>query len=108
MDALAQAIRLAHQGETRLAPEVQEQLDGTMTRSPLPGHDLTERERAVLSLMAAGLSNPAIGKQLRLSQAEVEDLISSILAKLGIAERAKAVAVANTIDLGKHSPTGSS
>jgi DNA-binding NarL/FixJ family response regulator len=48
--------------------------------------DLTDRERAVLTLIAEGRSNRAIAKQLYLSPRAVERHVQGIFQKLGLAE----------------------
>jgi len=53
-------------------------------RNPLDA--LTERERQILSLMAQGYSNDSICNQLVISRRTVESHVSSVFAKLGIAE----------------------
>ncbi len=93
-DELAEAIRAAHAGRSTLAPEAAEALIRTTTRSPQPGHDLTEREREVLALMVEGLRNPDIAQRLVVSRSTVKFHVSSILAKLGVATRTEAVALA--------------
>jgi DNA-binding NarL/FixJ family response regulator len=55
---------------------------------------LTERELEVLTLVAGGLSNAAIAARLHLSDKTVRNYVSSVLAKLGSADRAAAVALA--------------
>jgi DNA-binding NarL/FixJ family response regulator len=59
-----------------------------------PGTELTERERAVLALMVKGMSNAAIAEQLTLSLSTIRTHVSNILAKLGVATRTEAVALA--------------
>lgn len=58
----------------------------------LPG--LTERERQVLKLIANGLSNRAISRDLAISESTVENHIHHVYTKLGISNRAQAVAYA--------------
>jgi DNA-binding NarL/FixJ family response regulator len=52
---------------------------------------LTVRETEVLSLLAAGLSNPQIGERLFVSHKTVEHHVSSILGKLNVSSRDAAV-----------------
>jgi DNA-binding NarL/FixJ family response regulator len=48
--------------------------------------ELTERERAVLALMAQGRSNVAVAAELHLAVKTVETRVTSIFAKLGLAQ----------------------
>lgn len=65
-----------------------------------PFKDLTAREREVLALMADGLRNGEIGVRLHLSAKTVANHVSSILAKLGVADRVAAVVLARREGLG--------
>ena len=94
MDDLAQAIRAAREGRPTLAPEAVQALIAHPEASPEPGTDLSERERQVLTLLAAGLSNAEIADQLAVSVAAVKYHVSSILSKLGAANRTEAVTLA--------------
>lgn len=93
-DELAKAIRSAYAGRPTLAPEATQALIHAATAPPAPGHDLTARECEVLSLMVAGLNNPAIAERLVISRSTVKFHVSSILGKLGVESRAKATALA--------------
>jgi NarL family two-component system response regulator LiaR len=99
MDDLAHAIRAAKDGRPTLAPEAVQALVETPEPSPEPGTDLSEREKQVLALLAGGLSNPEIADQLAVSVAAVKYHVSSILSKLGAANRTEAVALAWQYDL---------
>jgi len=55
-----------------------------------PLEDLTERERAVLELLATGLGNAAIAEKLHLSPKTVRNYLTRILDKLGVAGRGAA------------------
>lgn len=61
---------------------------------PAPAYGLTEREHEVLSLVAAGRTNAAIARQLYISPKTASVHVSHILAKLGVASRTEAAAVA--------------
>lgn len=58
---------------------------------PPTTHMFTERENEILQLMARGLSNSDIARQLYLSEGTVRNYISSIFAKLGVSDRTQAV-----------------
>ena len=91
---LAAAIRSAHAGKPTLAPEAAQALIQRATRPPAPGHDLSAREREVLALVKQGLSNRAIAERLIISSSTADFHVSNILAKLGVASRTEAVALA--------------
>jgi two-component system, NarL family, response regulator LiaR len=93
-DELANAVRAAYAGRPTLAPEVAEALMYGITHPATPGHDLTAREREVLALLVKGLSNGEIAKRLIVSHSTVKFYVSNILAKLHVAGRVEAVALA--------------
>jgi len=93
-DDLASAIRAAHAGRPTLAPEATQALVHAAARPPVPGQDLTPREREVLALMVQGLSNTAIAARLVVSPSTAKAHVSSILSKLGVTSRTEAVALA--------------
>ena len=68
--------------------------------APLARRGLTNREREVLRLVAAGEGNRAIAERLFISPATVERHVSNIYAKLGVDSRAKAIAHARRHGLG--------
>jgi DNA-binding NarL/FixJ family response regulator len=67
--------------------------------------ELTEREREILELIAQGHRNPAIAKRLVLSPNTVRNHVSSILAKLQVADRAQVIIRAREAGLGREQPT---
>ncbi|MFN8528396.1 MAG: response regulator transcription factor [Anaerolineae bacterium] len=93
-EELANAIRRAVEGQSTLAPEAAQVLIRATTRPPTIGHDLTERERDVLTLMIQGLSNREIAERLVISSSTVKNHVSNILSKLGTISRTQAVALA--------------
>ena len=93
-DDLVKAIRAAHAGRATLSPEAAQALVNASSKPPSPGHDLTERERVVLSLMVEGLNNTQIAGRLVISPSTIKSHVSNILSKLGVASRTEAVALA--------------
>jgi NarL family two-component system response regulator LiaR len=93
-DELAQAIRAARAGRATLSPAAVQAMVHAATQPPVPGHDLTERERDVLALMVEGLNNTEIAAKLVVSPSTIKSHVSHILRKLGVASRSEAVAVA--------------
>jgi len=91
---LAQAIRGALAGQITLSPEASKVVIHAATQPPLPGHDLTERERAVLSLMVEGLNNTQIASRLVVSPSTIKSHVSNILSKLNVSGRTEAVSMA--------------
>jgi NarL family two-component system response regulator LiaR len=93
-EELVEAIRAAHAGRSTLSPAAAQALIHTVTKPPTLGHDLTNREQAVLALMVAGLSNTEIAVALGVSPSTIKSHVSSILAKFNVANRTEAVALA--------------
>jgi DNA-binding NarL/FixJ family response regulator len=97
---LVAAVRAAARGETVLAPSVATRIVDRMRR-PLPADALSPRELAVLRLVARGLSNSDIGRELSISEATVKTHLLRTFAKLGVRDRTAAVttAIASGLDL---------
>lgn len=91
---LAQAIRAAHAGRPTLAVEAMQALVEATQPGPKLGDDLSPRELEVLALVVEGLSNDEIAKQLVISPATVKSHVRHIYAKLLVANRAEAAALA--------------
>ncbi|WCN83936.1 response regulator [Micromonospora sp. LH3U1] len=93
---LAAAVRTAATGRTTLAPAVADRL---MSRLRDPRTALTGREIEVLTLVADGLSNQAIGSRLHLTEGTVKSHLVRIYTKLGVESRTAAVATATQLGL---------
>jgi DNA-binding NarL/FixJ family response regulator len=89
-DELVRAVRAAHRGESVLAPSVATRL---VTQLRAPAQDaLSERELEVLALIAQGETNRGAAARLFISEATVKTHLLHIYAKLGVGDRAAAVA----------------
>ena len=93
-DELARAIRAAHSGRATLSPDAAQALVQSSNQPPLPGLDLTDREREVLVLLVEGLNNTQIAEKLTVSPSTIKSHVSSILSKLGVTTRTEAVTLA--------------
>ena len=93
---ICEAISRVARGETVLAAEVQSGLASEIGRrqSLTEGPDLTAREREILRLVADGLSAPDIGREIHLSPTTVKGHLHTLYDKLGVSDRAAAVAEA--------------
>ncbi|MFE6701370.1 response regulator [Streptomyces sp. NPDC057718] len=95
---IVHAVRLVAEGESLLFPAAVRQLAaeyGTdKAREALDRAALTDREAAVLRLMARGLSNAEIAATLVVGTETVKSHVSSVLAKLGARDRTQAVIAA--------------
>jgi DNA-binding NarL/FixJ family response regulator len=100
-ERLADAVRTVAAGESLLAPAVTRRLVERFVRRPVPDSStqerlarLTEREREVLLLVARGLSNAELARELYLSEATVKTHVTRVLTKLGLRDRVQAVVFA--------------
>jgi DNA-binding NarL/FixJ family response regulator len=90
-ETLVAGVRAAARGETVLAPSVATRLvTSVRTAEDRP----TPREAEVLRLVARGLSNAAIGRELFIAEATVKTHLLRCFAKLGVDDRTAAVTVA--------------
>lgn len=100
---LVEAIRAVHRGEAQLHPDVTKKLmDQVASLAPSAGpaqtpetkkpdrDALTGRELEVLRLIADGLSNREIARELTISEKTVKTYVSNILRKLHVADRTQA------------------
>jgi DNA-binding NarL/FixJ family response regulator len=100
------AVRTAHQGGmvfgAKLAGRVADLFRAAgNTPTPPALADLTEREREILDLLAAGASNDAIARKLFVSNKTVRNTVSGIYAKLHANGRAEAIVKAREAGFGK-------
>jgi len=100
-DELIAAVRTVHAGDALLAPSVTrtliQEFVGAPARRATPSHllaALTDREREVFALIAAGLSNAEIAGRLFVSEQTTKSHVSRILSKLGLRDRVHAVVFA--------------
>jgi DNA-binding NarL/FixJ family response regulator len=99
-DGLRQAVRVVAAGDALLSPSVTRRVVGQFANRPVaaPGRDrlavLTEREREVVRLVAAGLSNEEIARELVISPLTAKTHITRAITKLGVRDRVQLVIVA--------------
>ena len=97
-EEIVAAVRIVANGEALLAPAVTRAVIEEFARRESPARpappaldELTPREREVLELLARGLSNPEICRQLVVSEATTKTHVARILQKLGLRDRIQAV-----------------
>lgn len=94
-EELLRAVHAAYLGQAVLAPSVAQKVLGRMREPDAPpAESLTDRELKVLTLVAAGSTNRDAAKQLFISEATVKTHLLHAYAKLGVRDRAAAVAEA--------------
>ena len=98
-EQLIAAVRTVAAGDALLSPAVTKRVIGAFTRMPRPTpprelDDLSAREREVFRLVARGLSNAQIGKELFIGETTVKTHVTHILSKLGLHDRVQAVVLA--------------
>ncbi|WEF33864.1 response regulator [Pseudoduganella chitinolytica] len=94
LERLADGIRAVAAGQTLFRPALTERTRASFRRAQpgeAPAATLTARETEILALMAAGLSNGEIAGHLGSSEGTVKNHVSSVLAKLGVHDRVRAV-----------------
>jgi DNA-binding NarL/FixJ family response regulator len=98
-EEIAAAVRIVANGDALLAPAITRAVIEEFARqqptaspvTPPAVAELTPREREVLDLLARGLSNPEICKQLVISEATTKTHVARILQKLDLRDRVQAV-----------------
>jgi two-component system response regulator DevR len=89
---LLRSIRLVASGHSLIDANAKKQAMERLTQ--IPGSELTEREREVLSLVARGYTNKQIADKLYVSEKTARNHVSHILEKLGLSRRSEAAAFA--------------
>lgn len=97
-DELCHSIKAAAAGQVQLSPQAAAYLM-RQVRTPDKTESLTEREVDVLRLIARGLSNKEIARDLGIGEKTVKTHVSNILSKLGILSRTQAALYAVRIGL---------
>jgi DNA-binding NarL/FixJ family response regulator len=101
-EQLVAGIRVVASGDALLAPSVTRRVieefvrrpPDSVRKAPPEADELTERELEVLKLIARGLSNAEIAKELFVSDATVKTHVGRILMKLSLRDRVQAVVFA--------------
>ncbi len=103
---MARAVQAVSRGEAIFSPVIANRLidffaapHPTVPKEVFP--TLTDREREILGLIAQGLANPDIARQLSLSVKTVHNYVSNIFSKLQVADRAQAIIRAREAGLGR-------
>ena len=98
---LITAVRTVSAGDALLAPSITRRLIEDFCKQPGPdgaaaetAKQLSQRETEVMRLVAKGLSNAEIAKQLYLSDATIKSHVARLLAKLGLRDRIQVVVFA--------------
>jgi DNA-binding NarL/FixJ family response regulator len=102
-EEIARAIHAVAAGEAIFGPGVAQRVLRFFSGAPAaaePFPELTARERQILDLLAGGLSNTAIATRLSVATKTVANNVSSIFAKLQVADRAQAIVRARDAGLG--------
>ena len=95
-EEIAEAIRMAMQGDTALSPQLAATMLDEVRRLDVPDTSeedrvITKREEEVLQLIADGCSTPEVAEQLYISQKTVKNHLASIYQKLDARDRTQAV-----------------
>lgn len=110
-DDIERGVRAAAAGEMVFAVGLADRIRDLFDRpGPIRGASafpmLSERELALLSLLAQGLDNTSIGRSLGLAAKTVRNQVSLLLTKIGVPDRAAAVAAARDAGLGGKEVSG--
>ncbi|UIX32401.1 response regulator [Streptomyces sp. GQFP] len=114
---LLDGIRVVATGESVLAPSATRRLIGHYASRPNAGNrtdgggpreldSLTESQRGVLALIAAGLNNAEIAEELGITVGTVKSHVNALLRKLGLRDRVQATILAYDLGLARPNPPG--
>nr|WP_314845532.1 response regulator transcription factor [uncultured Microbacterium sp.] len=98
-EEIVAGIRAVAGGHTVLAPSIAATLVTRMRAETAPPPALSPREREVLRLVAAGQSNPEIGRTLFIGEATVKTHLLHVFEKLQVSDRTRAVTLALELGL---------
>jgi DNA-binding NarL/FixJ family response regulator len=87
-DELIRGVRAAAQGDSPLDPKAARTLIGS--RNAGPSHPLTDREREVLQLVARGLPNKLVARELGISEKTVKAHLTTVFQRIGVTDRVQA------------------
>ena len=109
---LLAAIRTIAAGDALLSPQVTKRVIERFTRLPQPTpppalDELTAREREIFRLIANGLSNAEIGRELYISETTVKTHVTHLFQKLDVRDRVQAVVLAYQAGLVEPGRSGS-
>ncbi len=108
-DEIVRAIHSVAAGEAIFGPGIARRVLGLVSAPPpaaVPFEELTSRERDVLDLIAAGVRNAEIARQMSIAPKTVANHISAIFNKLQVADRSQAIVLARDAGLGRAGPAG--
>ena len=104
-DEIVRAIHAVAAGEAIFGPGIARRVLGLVCAPPAahspPFPDLTSREREVLDLIAAGVRNTQIARQMSIAPKTVANHVTAIFTKLQVADRNQAIILARDAGLGK-------
>jgi DNA-binding NarL/FixJ family response regulator len=101
---VAAAVVAVGRGEAIFGPAIAQRVLAHLQQRPsfdaVPFPQLTDREREVLELVARGMSNQDIARQLFISHRTVRNHVSNVFAKIQATDRAHAIVLARRVGLG--------
>jgi len=104
-DEIVRAIHAVAAGEAIFGPAIARRVRGLVSAPAahaVPFPDLTSREREVLDLIAAGVRNADIARQMAIAPKTVANHIAAIFNKLQVADRNQAIILARDAGLGRN------